>query len=63
LLYLAHLSIWRARAEAEQALTEVRELGERHSQAFGLHVNRLFHHVRGEPVLVEELSSALLALA
>jgi predicted ATPase len=61
LLYLGHLD--RALAEAEQALTDARELGHRHSLAFGLHVNCLFHQVRGNPALVEERSSALVALA
>jgi predicted ATPase len=61
LLYLGHLD--RALAEAEQVPTEARELGHRHSLAFGLHVNCLFHQVRGNQVLVEERSSALIALA
>jgi predicted ATPase/class 3 adenylate cyclase len=61
LLYMGHLD--RALAEAEQALTEARELGHRHSLAFGLHVNCLFHQVRGNRMLVEERSSALVALA
>ena len=61
LLYLGHLE--RALAEAEQALTEARELGQGHSLAFGLHANCLFHQVRGNRALVEERSSALVALA
>jgi predicted ATPase len=61
LLYLGHLD--RALAEAERALTEAQALGHRHSLAFGLHVNCLFHQVRGNQALVEERSSALVALA
>ena len=61
LLYLGHLD--RALAEAEQALREARELGQRHSLAFGLHINCLFHLVRRDPAMVEERSSALVALA
>jgi class 3 adenylate cyclase/predicted ATPase len=61
LLYLGHLD--RALAEAEQALTEAREFGQQHSLAFGLHVNCLFHQVRGDRALVEERSSALVAFA
>jgi class 3 adenylate cyclase/predicted ATPase len=61
LLYQGHLD--RALREAEQALREARELGQRHGLAFGLHVNCLFHQVRGNRALVEERSSALVALA
>jgi predicted ATPase len=61
LLYLGHLD--RALAEAERALMEARELGQQHSLAFGLHANCLFHQVRGNRALVEERSSALVALA
>ncbi len=61
LLYKGHLD--GALREAEQALREARELGQRHGLAFGLHVNCLFHQVRGNPALVEERSSALVALA
>jgi predicted ATPase/class 3 adenylate cyclase len=61
LLYQGHLD--GALAEAEQALTEAQELGQRHGLAFGLHVNCLFHQVRGNRALVEERSSALVTLA
>jgi predicted ATPase len=61
LLYQGHMD--EALVEAEQALTEARELGQQHGLAFGLHVNCLFHQVRGNPELVEERSSALIALA
>jgi predicted ATPase len=52
-----------ALVEAEQALAEARELGQPHSLAFALHVNCLFHQVRGDWATVQERSSALVALA
>jgi predicted ATPase len=61
LLYLGHLN--RALAEVEQALTEARELVHRHSLAFGLHVNCLFHQIHSNRALVEERSSTLVTLA
>ena len=61
LQYQGHMD--EALAEAEQALTEAREIRQQHGLAFGLHVNCLFHQVRGNPALVEERSSALVALA
>ena len=61
LLYLGHLD--RALVEAEQALTEAREVGQRHGLAFGLHANCLFHQVRRNRALVEDRSSALVALS
>jgi predicted ATPase len=61
LLYQGHMD--EAFVEAEQALTEARELGQPHSLAFALHVNCLFHQVRGDEGLVRERSSALIAFA
>jgi class 3 adenylate cyclase/predicted ATPase len=61
LLYQGHMD--EALVEAEQALAEAQKLGQPHSLAFALHVNCLFHQVRGDEALVHERSSALVAFA
>jgi predicted ATPase len=48
---------------SRQALAEARELGHPHTLAFALHVNCLFHQVRGDTAMVEERAAALIQLA
>jgi predicted ATPase len=45
------------------ALADARELGHPHTLAFALHVNCLFHQVRGDRAIVEERAAALITLA
>jgi class 3 adenylate cyclase/predicted ATPase len=49
--------------QSRQALAEARDLGHPHTLAFALHVNCLFHQVRGDRAIVEERASALIRLA
>jgi predicted ATPase len=48
---------------SRQALAEARELGHPHTLAFALHVNCLFHQVRGDTAIVEERAASLIHLA
>jgi predicted ATPase/class 3 adenylate cyclase len=52
-----------ALVQSRQALAEARTLGHPHTLAFALHVNCLFHQVRGDRTLVEERATALIKLA
>ncbi len=49
--------------QSRQALAEARELGHPHTLAFAMHVNCLFHQVRGDVAVVEERATALISLA
>ncbi|MGF9760120.1 adenylate/guanylate cyclase domain-containing protein [Microvirga sp. 0TCS3.31] len=49
--------------ESRQALAEARDLGHPHTLAFALHVNCLFHQVRGDWAIVQERAAALIRLA
>ena len=53
----------RALRQAEQALALGRELARPYNLAYALHVNCVFHQIRGDPAVVEELSAALVSLA
>jgi class 3 adenylate cyclase/predicted ATPase len=61
LLFQGHLN--RALAQSQQALAVAREVGRPYTSAFALHVNCLFHQVRGDRAVVEERSAALMARA
>jgi predicted ATPase len=49
--------------KSKRALTVAQEVAYPFTSAFGLHVNCVFHQIRGEHSVVEERSAALVALA
>jgi predicted ATPase len=61
LLLLGQLD--QALAQSRRALAWARELSHPYSLAFALHVNCVFHQLRGDEAILEERAEELVALA